>query len=619
MTFARPEVLPWLWLLAAIPLLYLVRRRARAVAVPHLHLWERVLERRGRTPLRRIRQWLSILLQMLMAAAIILAWAGPSRQAVTTRKVAVAAVFDISLSMGARLSADGEATRLDEAKSLFIEEHLDDLRNVGDLAVFAAGSRVVPVQAFTTERARVTQALERLPRPSGDFDVSALASWVREKKRGSEVHVVVYTDGATTGAEALVDLDVAIVRAGVGNENAGIIGVSSQEAGGGKLRIVTRLAAVGAETTGTIIVMGERGEKAETAATVSRDAPLDVTVELTLEEDEETWIEVRWQPDGADLLAADDVAWLRRPPRQRLSLLVVAEEVDPYLSRALAALPELVDRAAASVVEPTSWRRATEGRDVIVLCDLEEKRPLPPGRYLLLGTSAPGLPLSWERATGDIEIGDAKQGESILRGLDLRDLNIDRARPVKVQAGATALLESSVGPLVVRGRQGDELRFVHTAFEVSERNTSFVLLPAWPLFLKDALEWLAPIPRRRFPTALSAGRPFTASGEVPRPLMIRSEEGVLREAAASGGGTWIAPAKAGRWNLVFSGGEEAVGVNVADFARTDIVSKLAEPRSGDWPSRAVAEDAVDVTWWFLTALLGFLLLEWLLYHLEWTR
>ena len=48
------------------------------------------MQRRGRTPLRRIRRLVSILLQMLIVALLIVAWASPQREAVALQRVPVA-------------------------------------------------------------------------------------------------------------------------------------------------------------------------------------------------------------------------------------------------------------------------------------------------------------------------------------------------------------------------------------------------------------------------------------------------------------------------------------------------------------------------------------------------
>ena len=133
MSFARPELLVALWGLGLIPLLYLVRRRRRRQRVAHLFLWERVLARQGRPRLTRIRALISILLQMAIAAALILAAAKP----VTPAKRALArelhVIVDRSLSMSAR---DASGLRRDEEARRWLDEQAD---------VFFAGRRRRPL------------------------------------------------------------------------------------------------------------------------------------------------------------------------------------------------------------------------------------------------------------------------------------------------------------------------------------------------------------------------------------------------------------------------------------------------------------------------------------------
>src|SRR5262245_29732851 len=77
--FERPARLQALWLLPLVVLLHLLRRRAARLLVPHLPLWEKVLDR-----FRRRRRWtrvlLSILVQLVLFASAILLAAGPYRE-----------------------------------------------------------------------------------------------------------------------------------------------------------------------------------------------------------------------------------------------------------------------------------------------------------------------------------------------------------------------------------------------------------------------------------------------------------------------------------------------------------------------------------------------------------
>src|SRR5262245_30221540 len=102
--FESPEWLKGLWALPLIVLFYFFRKRARRLIVPFLPFWERVFAEKKRRP-TFLRTLLSILLQMLAAAAILVALAHPYRE--ESRAVPVPSIVVVDRSLATRMTAGG--------------------------------------------------------------------------------------------------------------------------------------------------------------------------------------------------------------------------------------------------------------------------------------------------------------------------------------------------------------------------------------------------------------------------------------------------------------------------------------------------------------------------------
>src|SRR6185436_6730164 len=96
----------WLLPLALVPLLALRRRPARRLPVATMHLWVAAAMREAAPLARHVRRHWLALLQVVIAAILVLAVAGPLWP---SRPGVAAVVIDTSLSMSART---GGSTRL---------------------------------------------------------------------------------------------------------------------------------------------------------------------------------------------------------------------------------------------------------------------------------------------------------------------------------------------------------------------------------------------------------------------------------------------------------------------------------------------------------------------------
>ncbi|MCA9319654.1 MAG: BatA and WFA domain-containing protein, partial [Planctomycetes bacterium] len=411
MSFAQPEVLTWLWAILIVPLVYLVRRRARRKLIPHLFLWERVVTSRRRTQRRRLRNILSVVLQMAIAATLILAWAGPL--ATASRRVPghVLIFLDVSASMAARQSSG--VSRLETAKAMIRTDLEACLAHGAVTLVFVAEDARLGC-GRSNDPARLASSLAGGSISPGDFEPQAIEQFTRAvRARDPGVVARVYTDGAFLEAPSFArrypEFAWRVVRGDL--PNAGITAVEALTAQGeDAMRLAVAVASFGSDCSARIVVRTEDGvERSGSRLRLEDGGMTRVELEFAATPAERLRLHLEREDGRDDALARDDVVSFaaRRSPRARI--LVVAEVPDPHLLRALAALPHLIDTAGSGRTTPADWRRAAADHDLIVLQGLDEKQPLPPGEFLLLDSWAPGLGLDRGARLKEVAV-DRKSG-----------------------------------------------------------------------------------------------------------------------------------------------------------------------------------------------------------------
>src|SRR3954454_8786764 len=120
MTFLHPWALGFGAIAPVIVALYLLKVRRRPVAVSTLMFWQRVLQENQRRALfQKLRQWLSLLLHLLIFALLLLALARPTFDRALHEGSSTVLIIDTRARMQA-LEPGGE-TRLARAQRRALE------------------------------------------------------------------------------------------------------------------------------------------------------------------------------------------------------------------------------------------------------------------------------------------------------------------------------------------------------------------------------------------------------------------------------------------------------------------------------------------------------------------
>ncbi|MEM9074839.1 MAG: VWA domain-containing protein [Myxococcota bacterium] len=605
----------------AVVVLYLLKLRRRRVAVPFVKLWEQVLAEKQTTRLfSQLKRWLSLLVALSVVAALGFALGDPRPDGVNEDARTLIVLVDASASMQAR---DVEPSRFDRAKQE-AERLVQELGPSDRMLIAQLDGTATPLSPLTSEPRVLLDAIEQLEAAEVAADLRAglhLALDVLRGQPGPEV--VLLSDGNVTGDRFNADafegrleeggVRLSWVKIGEGGDNVAITAFS------------VRRYPLDKSQSEVLVELYNASENEESVElTLLGDGePVDVQ-RLTLRPDErlrrffrnvsgvDQTLEAKiTRADGTrDPLVADDAAFARLPERRRARLCVVTEG-NLYLQAALL-LDEYLD---VEEIPPAQY--PCEGRFDLLLFDNWAPPTTPEVAALYLG-----LP-SAEEGGGPLEVvGDVQtpyfdqldRRHPLLKWTALRDVNIGRAREVRLQQGDRAIGRSDEGPLMVVGsREGQ--RFV--AFTFDPRESDLPLRVAWPLLLLNTVDWFVQ-EDVGFVSSFQTGETW----HIPAPASLREvtvvdPSGDARTVPVVEGRAIYAGVHTGFHTLQTPDGEELFAANLGagEESRIEPAESLSvgaasagEPTKGELGVRR------EIWLYLVLFALGVLLVEWLTYH-----
>ena len=162
MSFAAPLAFSLFALAGAVVVLYILKVKRRPVPVPYLRLWSSLAaETRTRSLFKRLKRLLSLLLQLLILAALVMALAEPAFDLGSVKKEHIVVILDTSASMQAREGEDQDRLRFDmmveKARELIEDRSFED-----EMMLVAAADRIDVLCPFNRNTLRLRDSLERL-------------------------------------------------------------------------------------------------------------------------------------------------------------------------------------------------------------------------------------------------------------------------------------------------------------------------------------------------------------------------------------------------------------------------------------------------------------------------
>ena len=622
--------------LIALPIIvafYMLRLRRRDVPVGSTFLWQQLIrDVEANAPWQRLRfSWL-LLVQLLIAAIVVLAAARPFSAVESDLAANVVLIVDTSASMATRTD--------DEDRMSLARERAREV--VGRLP---AGGRVTVVAAADTADVLVSEtddadaaievieAIEATQLPGDLTDAFALSSALAQRDADSTVVVVTDASGDEL-PDVGVGAPVRVERVGQTSSNQAIAALSAlRRSGGAQLDLFVAVSNPStAEATRRLEVYADgalvdardlrvpAGQRSEAlVSTVPAGARL---------------IEARLA--GADALITDDRAFAMAPPDGTTRALLVGEG-NAYLENALALLPRLELYAIDEAGYADAMTDAEEASDPYGLLVFDgvvpDEPPAVPALYLDPGADGPFGTVG-ERIENPV-IDRTDPEEPVLRFVDLATVHIGRARGVEAADGMRAVVETTGGsPLVAVGDIGGQ-RIGLIAFDLGE--SDLPLQTAFPLLMSNLTEVLLPAVEGLLPSSMRLGESISV------PLDPRVERVLVTNAGTADlpGATSVGVEVSAVGGRVTVPGADLVGVrelravsedpeldglrlgqtaiNLFSVDESDVapgdpqrITEMGRVTTADQP----ASQPTRAEWWWPLALaaLALLAIEWLLFH-----
>lgn len=625
-----PLAKPWLLMVGLAPLavliiLYLLKMKRQELEISAVFLWRKSIDdMRANAPLQRLRTNLLFWLQVAVIVCLSLALAEPIGRMALVRGRTVVIVLDRSASMST-VEADG--TRFDLAVRQ--ARHLVNALSSSDrAAVISFGETASTDLAATTDRDEVLRVLRGLrPSTSGTRLKPALQIALSTAGASPRPEIHLFSDGAAADEGELASSDLGVKdaawihfhRVGRAEQNVGITSLALRPRPGADDRWQLFVAV---RNFGPGVFLGELelylGRGTQPVDLVAIDLPPGAEDSRIFELAVTGPVEARVRITPPDAFALDNQGFVaaRKPTPQRVLLVTRANY---FLDRATDALPDVVVTALspAKLPKEAEDQQALFAQYSAVVLDRECPQNLPFGRYLMVDVTPPIPGWSAGEAADGRVIVDWNTAHPIMRFVNPSDLYLGRSRPIRAPEGAVVLIDTRDGPVGV-AYADDRQRMVVLGFDLYQ--TNWPLLPSFPIFVANALRWLAGPSGGQVPMIARAGDTFAlpagqaAAGQV---LLVAPDGRTVRLSAEPGRGQAVAPLDQLGFYTVegVSAAAQAIGVNLLSPAESDIRPRASIDLGPQ--ARIAASGSVQAPrryWTYLVALaVGLLFIEWTIY------
>ncbi|MBO6937322.1 MAG: VWA domain-containing protein [Deltaproteobacteria bacterium] len=609
-----------------VVILYLLKLRRRRIDVPFVKLWEQVLAEKQTTRLfSQLKRWLSLLIALMIVAAIAFALGDPRNAGITEDGRTLVVLVDASASMQATDEEDGQS-RFEAARET-LGELITELGPTDRMLVAQLDASATPLSPMTSDARVLEEAAEALE----VLDVAAnpraglrLALDVLRDQPKAEV--ILLSDGlldeerfdTSAFSERLAESAIAFSWEKMGEKESNVgIGAFS----------VRRYPLDKSQSEVLVELYNPTDEERAVELELLGDGETVDVQRLTVHGGErlrrffrnisgvDQTLEARLKPvDGKpDHLPADDRAWARLPERRR-ARVVVYSAGNLYLQAALL-LDEYLE-----VVEAAPSDYPLEGRFDVAIFDsfVPPSPPSTPALYLypVPATDEAWAPLAVEGVIETPYFDHIDRRHPLVQWTALGDVNVATALQVELERGDRAVARDDRGPLIVTGARQDQ-PFVAFTFDV--RQSDLPLRVAWPLLLLNTIDHFVQ-ERDGFVSSYETGETwYVPVGGGARVATIVDPQGHERDVPVVDGRAVYAGVRAGMYTLRAGddGAEESFAANLGPGSESIIDPPdevvLAGVTAGE-PSQGEAGVRQEIWIYLVLLALGILLVEWLTYH-----
>ena len=572
MNFLSPTAFLLFGLAAPIVMLYILKLRRRREPVSTLLFWEQIFKEKQTTSLfQKLKHLLSLLLQLLFLALLVLALARPQFAFMTKSARQVILVMDRSASMN---TVDGTLSRLESAKQQALRM-VDNLRFIDEMMVISCHTQPIIHSPFTNHQKSLRSAIESIAPTDVKTDLQpalAVAHSVARTKPNPEIIILsdfhqipdpLLTQRDSPDAQ-LSDTKVRLLSVNRGEE--GNVGIT-------QFRVRKSLVNAFDYQTLLTVINASIEEKSFNVELYLNDAILDVRPYTLAPGESKSELFTNFTMEGGrlkavldveDALSTDNVAYAALPKREQIPVLLVTPD-NPFLENALA----VDEKVNLTVVAPAQYDPGAGGYDVTIFDRYNPPR-FGDGNYMFIYPPKEGA--VWQiGASLEMPIVTAwERDHPILRHVHLDNVQIAEAYRVEVPITADVLVHSFEDPLLIV-EEGQNRKIVFIAIDTLQ--SDLPLRIAFPLIVANTIQW--------FQGKSDIEEYHLQTGEV---LKKRIDEATSIESVTilgPGDGSWEIPVEKGEllfdetstvgfYKLKIGEDEEVWAVNLTDAAESQI-------------------------------------------------
>ncbi len=475
MNFLLPAAWGFLALAIPVTLLYLIKTRLQRRVVSTSLFWQQLSPQVHNSSLwRKLRRWLSLMLQILFLLLLTFALAQPLGSWQSLQPASTVIVLDPSVSMAA---TDVEPSRWGQAVQL-AEQRIRQMRVFDETTLIVASEPPQILSSWASSKRTLLQALKTAEVRSERTDIRPALQLARNLAEGRDRgSVVLFTDGTWAeppSKEQLEGVKAHWIRGDAANTGITLFSARRTFSGPGEFQLAAKVESRAADTiSGTLEVYRDGRLMDAQTLMLQPGTPWEKTWDARA--DQATKFEARLTGFPKDHLAADDQAQTALPGLSIVPVELVAP-ANGFLDAALMSLAQV------------SWKRtwpieqigeAKKGTLYVFY------RTVPPPGFsadavLLIDPPEGGV---WGEMRGTIEapmVSEFKRESPLLRFAGIENVKLDAARKFAPAAGAEILAESFGDPLIFGKWSGDQ-RWLVLPFDLE--SSDLVLRTAFPILL----------------------------------------------------------------------------------------------------------------------------------------
>ncbi len=515
MNFLSPTSLFLFGLAIPIIALYILKLRRRREPVSTLMFWEQLFKERQTTSLfQRLKHLLSLLLQLLFLALLVLAIARPQFAFITKSARQLILIIDNSASMNAALKLDPDnpssETRLDSTKEQALQL-VQGLRFMDEMTVISNHKQPTIRTPFTSHQKTLREAIESIDPTDIRTDLKPavdLAYTIAETKPNPEIvimsdfHAVsektitLFQDTQSESQpseeeqESVEKPKLHLIRIGEDNDNVGIT----------QFRVRKSIVNVFDYETLLTVVNASDEEKKCSVELYFNDSLFDVRPYTLAPGEKKSEIfsnfafeggELKAVLDTTDALLSDNVAYATLPKRKQISVLLVTEE-NPFLEKVLSVDEEL----NLNVMNPSEYESSPKTAQVVIF-DRYSPTNIGDGNFMFIyppksenttEEDVQDTALTWDigEALDTPIITDWERTHPILQHVHLENVLIGEAYQITPPSTAQILARSFESPvLFIDVAQNRKVVFV----AINILQSDLPLRIAFPVIIANTIQW----------------------------------------------------------------------------------------------------------------------------------